>query len=123
MSKVIEAISTITAKGQATVPKVVRQILGIGYGGKLVTATASGQFTYSPDSSYIESDSFTYSASDQSSGQSSNVANVNIVVKATPVTALKANALTITGYADSKLAGSLSETDALGHPIQYTISS
>ncbi len=31
MSKVIEVISTITIKGQTTVPKVVRQMLGIGY--------------------------------------------------------------------------------------------
>ncbi len=32
---VIEEICTITAKGQTTVPKVVRQALGVGYGGRI----------------------------------------------------------------------------------------
>ena len=31
----VEEISTITAKGQTTVPKAVRQALGVGYGGKV----------------------------------------------------------------------------------------
>lgn len=32
---VIEEVSTITAKGQTTVPKAVRQALGVDYGGKI----------------------------------------------------------------------------------------
>lgn len=32
----IEEISTITAKGQTTVPKSVRQALGVDYGGRIV---------------------------------------------------------------------------------------
>jgi antitoxin PrlF len=32
---IIEEICTITAKGQTTVPKAVRQALGVGYGGRI----------------------------------------------------------------------------------------
>ncbi len=32
---VLEEVSTITAKGQTTVPKAVRQVLGIDYGGRV----------------------------------------------------------------------------------------
>jgi antitoxin PrlF len=32
---VIEEICTITAKGQTTVPKAIRQALGVGYGGRI----------------------------------------------------------------------------------------
>ncbi len=45
MSKVIEVISTITIKGQTTVPKVVRQVLGVSYGGKLVYRIEDGCVT------------------------------------------------------------------------------
>lgn len=32
---VVEEFCTITAKGQTTVPKAVRQALGVGYGGRI----------------------------------------------------------------------------------------
>jgi antitoxin PrlF len=35
MSIALEEISTITAKGQTTVPKSVRQALGVDYGGRI----------------------------------------------------------------------------------------
>lgn len=35
MATLVEETSTITAKGQTTIPKVVRQALGVGYGGKI----------------------------------------------------------------------------------------
>lgn len=35
MSALLEEISTITAKGQTTVPKSVRRALGVDYGGKI----------------------------------------------------------------------------------------
>ena len=35
MSAMVEEISTITAKGQTTVPKSVRTALGVDYGGKI----------------------------------------------------------------------------------------
>jgi antitoxin PrlF len=35
MTVAIEEISTITAKGQTTVPKAVRQALGVDYGGRI----------------------------------------------------------------------------------------
>jgi antitoxin PrlF len=35
MPTTIEEISTITAKGQTTVPKAVRQALGVDYGGRI----------------------------------------------------------------------------------------
>ena len=35
MAAIIEETSTITAKGQTTVPKAVRQALGVDYGGKI----------------------------------------------------------------------------------------
>ena len=41
----LEEVSTITAKGQTTVPKSVRQILGIDYGGKVAFRVEDGQVT------------------------------------------------------------------------------
>lgn len=35
MTVLLEEISTITAKGQTTIPKSVRQALGVDYGGKI----------------------------------------------------------------------------------------
>ena len=35
MAVTLEEISTITAKGQTTVPKAVRQALGVDYGGRI----------------------------------------------------------------------------------------
>lgn len=35
MAAVLEETSTITAKGQTTIPKSVRQALGVDYGGKI----------------------------------------------------------------------------------------
>ena len=35
MPVLLEEISTITAKGQTTIPKSVRQALGVDYGGKI----------------------------------------------------------------------------------------
>ena len=35
MPALIEEVSTITAKGQTTVPKAVRQALGVDYGGRI----------------------------------------------------------------------------------------
>ncbi|MDR3536568.1 MAG: type II toxin-antitoxin system PrlF family antitoxin [Acetobacteraceae bacterium] len=32
----IEAVCTITAKGQTTVPKAIRQALGVSYGGRII---------------------------------------------------------------------------------------
>lgn len=36
MAAVLEETSTITAKGQTTIPKSVRQALGVDYGGKII---------------------------------------------------------------------------------------
>ncbi len=44
-SAAIEESSTITAKGQTTVPKSVRQTLGLGYGGKIAFRIESGRVT------------------------------------------------------------------------------
>ena len=35
MAVTLEEVSTITAKGQTTIPKSVRQALGVSYGGKI----------------------------------------------------------------------------------------
>jgi antitoxin PrlF len=45
MATVIEKASTITAKGQTTVPKAVRQALGVDYGGKIVYRIEDGRVT------------------------------------------------------------------------------
>lgn len=42
---VLEEVSTITAKGQTTVPKAVRQILGIDYGGQIAFRVEGGHVT------------------------------------------------------------------------------
>ncbi|SFT48456.1 type II toxin-antitoxin system PrlF family antitoxin [Mesorhizobium sp. YR577] len=36
MTALFKEVSTITAKGQTTVPKSVRQVLGVDYGGQIV---------------------------------------------------------------------------------------
>jgi antitoxin PrlF len=41
----IEEVCTITAKGQTTVPKTVRQALGIGYGGRIAFRIEDGSVT------------------------------------------------------------------------------
>jgi len=38
----IEEVCTITAKGQTTVPRAVRQALGVGYGGRIAFRVQDG---------------------------------------------------------------------------------
>jgi antitoxin PrlF len=38
----IEEVCTITAKGQTTVPKAIRQALGVGYGDRIVFRVENG---------------------------------------------------------------------------------
>ena len=45
MAALLEEISTVTAKGQTTVPKAVRQALGVGYGGKIAFRVENGKVT------------------------------------------------------------------------------
>ena len=45
MPAVVEEVCTITAKGQTTVPKAVRQALGVGYGGRIAFRVEEGQVT------------------------------------------------------------------------------
>jgi antitoxin PrlF len=45
MARIIEETSTITAKGQTTVPKAVRQALGVDYGGKIAYRIEGGRVT------------------------------------------------------------------------------
>lgn len=45
MSLLVEEISTITAKGQTTVPKAVRHALGVDYGGKIAFRVNNGSVT------------------------------------------------------------------------------
>lgn len=45
MALIIEEISTITAKGQTTVPKAVRQALGVDRGGKIAYRIEDGRVT------------------------------------------------------------------------------
>ena len=44
-SAVVEEICTITAKGQTTVPKAVREALGVGYGGRIAFRVEGGRVT------------------------------------------------------------------------------
>ena len=39
---VIEEVCTITAKGQTTVPKAIRQALGVSYGGRIIFRIEDG---------------------------------------------------------------------------------
>lgn len=43
--QVLKKISTITSKGQTTVPKAARQILGIDYGGEIAFRVENGTVT------------------------------------------------------------------------------
>lgn len=45
MATAIKEISTITAKGQTTVPKLVRQALGVDCGGKIVFQVEGARVT------------------------------------------------------------------------------
>jgi antitoxin PrlF len=45
VATIIEETSTITAKGQTTVPKVVRQALGVDCGGKIAYRIEDGRVT------------------------------------------------------------------------------
>ena len=45
MASIIEETSTITAKGQTTIPKAVRQALGVDYGGKIAYRIEEGRVT------------------------------------------------------------------------------
>ena len=45
MSAVVEEVCTITAKGQTTVPKAIRQALGVGYGGRIAFRVEEGRVT------------------------------------------------------------------------------
>lgn len=42
---VVEEVCTITAKGQTTVPKAIRQALGVGYGGHIAFRVEDGSVT------------------------------------------------------------------------------
>lgn len=42
---IVEEVCTITAKGQTTVPKAVRQALGVGYGGRIAFRVEKGRVT------------------------------------------------------------------------------
>jgi antitoxin PrlF len=42
---IVEEVCTITAKGQTTVPKAVRQALGVGYGGRIAFRVEEGCVT------------------------------------------------------------------------------
>ncbi len=44
---VIEAVCTITAKGQTTVPKAIRQALGVSYGGRIAFRVDGGTVSVS----------------------------------------------------------------------------
>jgi len=53
MAAIIEEASTITAKGQTTVPKAVRKVLGVDYGGKIVYRIEDGRVTvYNPQAEH-----------------------------------------------------------------------
>jgi antitoxin PrlF len=53
MATIIKETSTITAKGQTTVPKSVRQALGVDYGGKIAFQIEDGRVTvYNPDAEH-----------------------------------------------------------------------
>jgi antitoxin PrlF len=45
MAQILEKSSKITAKGQTTVPKAVRQALGVDYGGKIAYRIEDGRVT------------------------------------------------------------------------------
>lgn len=44
-SAVVEEVCTITARGQTTVPKAVRQALGVSYGGRIAFRVEDGRVT------------------------------------------------------------------------------
>ena len=45
MPTLFEEVSTITAKGQTTVPKAIRRALGVDYGGRIAFRVSEGAVT------------------------------------------------------------------------------
>ncbi len=45
MPPIVEEVCTITAKGQTTVPRAVRQALGVGFGGRIAFRVEEGTVT------------------------------------------------------------------------------
>jgi antitoxin PrlF len=52
--QMIHEIATITAKGQITLPKVIRQALGVDYGGKVAFDLQNGRVVVSRDEAIHE---------------------------------------------------------------------
>lgn len=52
----MEEVCTITAKGQTTVPKAVRQALGVGYGGRIAFRVQDGVVTVVAAQDPVEED-------------------------------------------------------------------
>ena len=45
MAEIVEETSKVTAKGQTTVPKSVRRVLGVDYGGRIAFRIEGGRVT------------------------------------------------------------------------------
>ncbi len=80
------------------------------HGTVAITDTATGAFTYTPDTGYSGSDGFTFTAQDTVTGLTSNTATVTFTINATPppnAVAPVASDLDLTGYENEAIAGVL----------------
>jgi hypothetical protein len=80
------------------------------HGSVTVSDPATGAFTYTPDSGYHGSDSFTFTATDTVTGLTSNTATVALTLNATPppnAVPPVANGVALTTYENEPISGTL----------------
>lgn len=89
-----------------------------------VTAT-SGAFTYTPDAGYTGNDSFTFTATDTVTNQTSEPATLSLAVNAVPTPPAPAtplaNDLNIASYADQAITSTLSASEANSNPLVFAV--
>ena len=113
------SLSASDALGHAVTYAVGTPVHGVISG----FVAATGVYTYTPTAGYIGSDSFTYTATDNSSSVASNTATVSITVGALPPPAPAAANLSVTAYENVPVTVVLPASDGAGDALTYAIAS
>jgi hypothetical protein len=86
-----------------------------------LTDATTGTFTYTPNSGYTGSDSFTFTAVDTVNSAASNVATINLTISALPLAGVPplASGANLSVYSGQPLSGKLAAVDAVANPLSY----
>jgi subtilase family serine protease len=90
------------------------------HGSVTLTNTATGAFTYTPNSNYYGSDSFTFEATD-SVGQASNTATESVTVNQISNAVPTASNGAVTTSENTAVSGTLSASDSDGDTLTFSI--